>query len=184
MATLTFHNIALTPVINGLKNAHFFINKGYEYAQSHSIDPNDFLSASLHPDMRDFRFQVHRFTDIAKGIPSRVNPQNETLTFSDDPQTFPELLERIEKTIKYLEGIDESSFEGRDGEKVVMQFRNGELEATYSGLGFVMGSAHPNFWFHVTTAYDILRHKGVDLGKVDFLNGAKLVEIKPVAKPT
>jgi hypothetical protein len=181
MAPLTFHNIALTPLINGLKNAHAFISKAQQHAQSQSLDPNDFLTARLHPDMQDFRYQIYRFTDSAKFIPPRVNPDIPSITLPDEEQTFEELLARIEKTTKYLEGVEAKSFEGREDEEVVMKFGGGKMEIRYTAATYVMQFAHPNFWFHVTTAYDILRHKSVDVGKFDFLNGAKIVEVKTVA---
>ncbi|KAF1941773.1 hypothetical protein EJ02DRAFT_454890 [Clathrospora elynae] len=182
MSALTLHKMAIAPVVNGLKNAHSYITKGYEHAQAQSIDPNDFISASIHPDMKGFSYQVQRFTDAAKFIPSRVNPSLESITLPDTEQTFPELLERIEKTIKYLEGFKEKDFEGQEGHEVVIKLRNNTLQIKLSAMDYVAQYGHPNFWFHVTTAYDILRMKGVDVGKIDFLNGAKGIEVMPVPK--
>lgn len=181
MAALTFHNVALTPIIGGLKNAHAFITKGYEHSKTQDIDPTDFLTARLHPDMMDFTYQIYRFTDSAKFIPNRVNPAVEGFSLPDEEKSFPELLQRIERTIKYLEGVDASHFEGREGEQVVMKF--GPVEVKFTALQYVLQFAQPNFWFHVTTAYDILRHKGVDVGKFDFMNGAKIIQMTPIAKP-
>ncbi|KAF1849274.1 uncharacterized protein K460DRAFT_276614 [Cucurbitaria berberidis CBS 394.84] len=180
MPAMSFHQVILIPILSGLKNARFFITKGYEHAKAHNIDPNDFLTARLHPDMRDFIFQIQRLTDAAKFIPSRVNPAVEDLALPDEEKTFPELLARIEKTIKYFEDLDAGCLDGCEDAEVVLKFSEGTLEAKFTALQYVLQFAQPNFWFHVTTAYDILRHKGVDVGKLDFLNGAKLIEVTRV----
>ena len=146
MAAFTFHHAALYPLINNLKNAHAFVTKGYEYAKAHNIDPNDFLTARLYPDMLDFTYQVQSFTDSAKAIPNRVNPAVENIDIPKEEKTFPELLARIEKTIEYLEGIDPNSFEGREGADVPVKFRDGTLQLTFTAVDYVMQMAHPNYW--------------------------------------
>ncbi|KAF2845611.1 hypothetical protein T440DRAFT_261143 [Plenodomus tracheiphilus IPT5] len=178
MSSLTFHEICLTPVLNGLKNAHAFITKAEEHVNAKNIDPNDLLTARIHPDMLDFTFQVQRFTDAAKFIPSRINPANEGLSLPDTEKTFSELLERIQKTISYLESIDPKSFEGREQEDVPLTFGGGKIKPKFTAAQYIFQYAHANVWFHITTAYDILRAKGVDVGKLDFLNGAKIIEIQ------
>jgi hypothetical protein len=142
--SLTFHKTAIAPAISALKNAHSFINKGYEHAKS--SDPNAFLTASLHPDMKDFRYQIYRFTDAAKFIPSRINPSLEGITLPDEEQTFPELLERIQKCVKYLEGFKESDFEGRHNDEVVIKFPGGVKQVRMPAWQYVNRFAHPNMW--------------------------------------
>jgi len=177
MPPLNFHAFAVTPIVAGLKNAHAFISKAHKHTQTASIDPNDLLTARLAPDMGDFRFQIYRFTDSAKFIPSRVNPAVEAYSLPDEEQTFEELLERIQKTITYLESVGADKFDGQEEHEVVMKFGGGTVQAVFTGVQYVTQFAHPNFWFHVTTAYDILRTKGVDVGKFDFLNGAQIIKI-------
>jgi len=124
--------------------------------------------------MKDFTYQVYRFTDAAKFVPSRVNPEAiKALSLPDVEKTFPELQARIKQTIEYIEGVEESSFTGRESSEVVLKF-GPTKEFKFQALEYVLTFAQPNFWFHVTTAYDILRMKGVDVGKNDFLNGAGL----------
>ncbi|KAL1798144.1 hypothetical protein ACET3X_002181 [Alternaria dauci] len=176
--SLTFHKMAVAPAISALKNAHHFISKGYEHAKA--SDPNTFLTASLHPDMKDFRYQVYRFTDAAKFIPSRVNPSIPDESFPDEEQTFPELLARIEKCTKYLESFSEKDFEGKQDEEVIIKFPGGKKQVRMPAAEYVSRFAHPNMWFHIVTAYDILRMKGVDVGKMDFLNGAGGINIEDV----
>ncbi|KAG9194009.1 hypothetical protein G6011_04044 [Alternaria panax] len=176
--SLTFYKMAVAPAISALKNAHFFISKGYEHAKA--SDPNTFLTASLHPDMRDFRYQVYRFTDAAKFIPNRLNPSLEAITLPEEEQTFPELLERIEKCTKYLESFSEKDFEGVQDEEITIKFPGGKKQLRMLASQYISRFAHPNMWFHIVTAYDILRMKGVDVGKMDFLNGAGGINIEDV----
>ncbi|KAF2023816.1 hypothetical protein EK21DRAFT_80058 [Setomelanomma holmii] len=179
---ITFHKLALGPVLQGLKNAHAFISKGQAHAAAQGHDENDYTTARLHPDMLDLVSQVNRFTDSAKFIPTRVNPENPTIPLPDVEKTFPELLDRITRTIAYLESIDEQSFEGRETAPYTSHFGQGTIKVEWTAIDYVMQFAQPNFWFHVTTAYDILRMKGVDVGKLDFLNGAGLMKLQRVEK--
>lgn len=146
MAPLTFHAIAVTPVVAGLRNAHALISKAQTHAQTASIDPNDLLTARLAPDMGDFRFQIYRFTDSAKFIPSRVNPAVEAYSLPDEEQTFEELLERIQKTIAYLEGVGAEKFVGQEEQEVILKFAGGTVQAVFTGAQYVTEFAHPNFW--------------------------------------
>ncbi|KAH8722674.1 hypothetical protein GQ44DRAFT_828766 [Phaeosphaeriaceae sp. PMI808] len=178
--TVSFHKLALEPVLNGLKNAQAFLAKGQAHAEAQGHNPDDYLTAKLHPDMADLIFQVQRFSDSAKAIPSRVNPENPVLSLPDVEKTFPEIQDRIKQTIEYLESIDEKSFEGREGYEFAIQFKSRGAEAPFHAAQYVMAYAHPNFWFHITTAYNILRMKGVDVGKLDYLNGAGIITIRKI----
>jgi hypothetical protein len=143
---LSYHRLALYPLITGLKNAHAFISKAAAHVESEGHDAADYTTARLYPDMYDFTQQVYRFTDGAKGIPPRVNPDNAVLTLPDVEKTFPELLERITRTIEYLEGIEEKSFEGREGAEVIMSFAKGTVQVRFTALEYVQVYAQPNFW--------------------------------------
>lgn len=182
MAPKTFHTVALTPVIFGLKNAAAVLRKGEAHAKNNNIDPTDYLTARLHPDMGDFCYQVYRFTDTARHIVERANPTAATLSLPDTETTFPELIERVQKTLDYLESIDAKDLDGREDEEVLLvlgkTLPNGPVEVRFTAFEYVLRQAHPNFWFHVTTMYDILRHKGVPLGKMDYSNGAGLIPVK------
>ncbi|KAF1918310.1 hypothetical protein BDU57DRAFT_515012 [Ampelomyces quisqualis] len=169
MSSISFHHLSLSPVLLGLRNAMHILQKGQSYASSSPNSPSSLLEARLHPDMANLIFQVQRFTDAAKFIPPRVNPSNPSITLEDNETSFEELIARVEKTIAYLEGIEEKSFEGREGEDIVM--KTGGREMKFGAVEYVLTVAQPNFWFHVTTMYGILRMKGVDVGKADFLRG-------------
>jgi hypothetical protein len=144
MSTLTFHKTAIVPAIFALKNAQAFITKGYEHAKA--TDPDEFLTASIHPTMKDFRYQVYSFTNSAKGIPPRVNPALEAMPLEDDEKTFPELLARIEKCIKYLEGFSESDFEGRHESEVIVKLANDTKQIRLPATVYIARFAHPNMW--------------------------------------
>lgn len=143
---ITFHGLTLLPVITGLKNAHAFISKAASHIESQNHDAADYLGASLAPDMMNFTEQVHRMTDTAKAIAPRVNPANPEYSLPDVESTFPELLERIKKTIAHLEGIDAQTFEGREDEGVTMLYQKGTIKAEFKALEYVQVSAQPNFW--------------------------------------
>jgi hypothetical protein len=143
---ISFHKLALGPVLQGLKNAHHFISKGAAHATAPGHDANDYLTARLHPEMYDFITQVQRFTDSAKFIPNRVNPANPAISLPDEEKTFPELLDRITRTIAYLESIDAKSFEGREGEPYTQLLGGGKVKIEWTTLDYVMQFAQPNFW--------------------------------------
>lgn len=182
MAPKSFHAIALEPIIFGLQNASAVIRKGEAHAEANNIDKIEYLAARLVPDMGDFCFQVNRFTNTAKFIVERSNPSAPTLTLRDEGKTFPELLERIEKTLEYVRSIGADVLDDREDCEVLLhlmkQHPKGPLEVKFTAFEYVTRQGHPNFWFHVTTMYDILRFKGVPLGKMDYSNGAGLIPVK------
>lgn len=178
----SIYDIAIPTVIRAMKNTIAFVKKGEKHALDNNIDLAEFTTARLHPDMKDFSFQIWRLTDAAKAIPPRLNKSVEPLTLPDVENTFPDLLARIEKTIAYLEALNPKDFEGHEQEEVVIKLKgpDGEpKEINFTGINYVLNFALPNFFFHVTTTYAILRMKGVDVGKGDYLNGAALVTMQP-----
>jgi hypothetical protein len=143
---IPFAQYALRPIIQGLKTTSHVISKGEAHAKAQGIDPSEYTTASIHPDMKDFVFQVRRFTDAAKFVPSRVNPEIPSISLPDVETTFPELLARIQKVIKYLESIDEKSFEGREMSEVIIAFPQRGMQFKFTAAEYVMTYAHPNFW--------------------------------------
>jgi hypothetical protein len=116
--------------------------------------------------MLPMKRQVQIACDTAKGAVARLGgvpiPQHE-----DNEQTFDELKARIAKTIAFVQSITAEQIDGSEDKEIVM--KRGDNEIRYKGMQFLLGNALPNFYFHVTTAYDILRHNGVELGKRDYL---------------
>lgn len=145
-AALSYHKLALSPIISGLKNAYVFIQKSQAHVLAEDHDPTAYISARLFPDMLDFASQVHRFAEAAKDIPNYVNPSNPNLDIDGAGKTFEEVLEQIEKTIAFLESIDESTFEKREEEATELILGGGTIRAKFTTLEYVMSYAHPNFW--------------------------------------
>ncbi|KAF2251117.1 hypothetical protein BU26DRAFT_517844 [Trematosphaeria pertusa] len=178
MASL--HQLALPPVINGMRNTIAFLTKAQTHIQTTGIDPSTLTTASLHPTMREFTAQIHWLIDAAKAMPSRINPSLPPFSLPDVETDIPSLIAKLEKTIAYLEGIKPEDLNGRENDEVLFVIRppgREEIRLRWdTAVVYVQQFAHANFWFHVTTAYDILRHKGVELGKADFLQSARFLQ--------
>ena len=155
--------------IRALENLSAILKKGEASAQARSIDPSVFINSRLAPDMLPLARQIHIATDGVKGAAARLTG-TEIPSYTDDETTFEELQARIAKTVAFLKTVPEAGFEGSDTRPVILKLRNGERE--FTGASYLQGFVIPNLYFHVTAAYLILRHNGVDLGKPDFLGGA------------
>ena len=131
------------------------------------IDPSE---ARLAPDMLPLKAQVYIATDSAKGCGARLAGVD-IPKFEDVETSFAELRARIAKTIDFLEGLDRKGFAGSEGKQIVLKFPSQTLE--YNGKDYVGQFVLPNAYFHITTAYAILRNRGVALGKGDYLGGLK-----------
>jgi hypothetical protein len=142
------------------------LKKGEAFAEEKKIDPAVLLQARLAPDMLPLIRQVQIASDAAKGAVARLAGQ-EPPSFPDEETSFAQLHERMAKTLALLEGMDAARFEGSEDREITVKLRDRTL--TMPGLIFLMQWAIPNFTFHCTTAYDILRHNGVEIGKRDFL---------------
>jgi uncharacterized protein len=145
--TLAFHTIALVPVINGLKNLDAFLKKAEAHIKDQGHDPSDYLKAQLYSDMFNLIMQVQRATSATVLIATKANPENPAITLDGEDRTFPEVHDRISRTIKYLESIDPKSFEGREDVMLTMQFQNATVEVEYTVSTFITQFAHPNFWY-------------------------------------
>jgi hypothetical protein len=152
--------------VKTLGNLSSILDKAAAHAQAKKIDPAVLLAARLFPDMFALAKQVQVACDFAKGAVARlagVEPPKD----DDSERTFDDLKARIARTIEYVSGFGEAQFEGADEREVVLKIRDRTL--SYRGLPYLAHVALPNFFFHVVTAYDILRHNGVELGKRDFI---------------
>jgi hypothetical protein len=158
----TIYDAAIPPLIHMLGSLSNILSKGE--AQG-GIDPAE---ARLAPDMLPLKNQVYLATDSAKGCGARLagveNPK-----FEDVENTYPELKARVAKTIAFLKGLDPKAFDGAETKQVVLKFPNVTLE--FVGSDYVGKFVLPNVYFHITTAYAILRGRGVPLGKPDYLGG-------------
>ena len=130
-------------------------------------DESVFLDARLAPDMRPLPAQYQMASDSAKNALARLTG-TEAPSMPDTEQNFSELRDRCDKTIAYLNGFNASSLNGSEQREVVLKFPNGQ-GYRFAGADYLTAFALPNFFFHATTAYAILRNAGVSLGKPDFL---------------
>lgn len=158
---------ASTPVFKRfLGNLSAVLVKAVAYADARKIDHSVLLNARLFPDMYPLVKQVQIASDQAKGAAARLAGV-EIPKYEDNESSFAELQERIAKTIAFIDGIKPEQLAGSETKDIVLMLRDSKLE--FKGQQYLLTWAHPNFYFHVTTAYDILRHNGVEIGKRDFL---------------
>jgi hypothetical protein len=151
---------------NTLKNLSAILDKAQAHADARKIDPRVLTAARLYPDMFPMSRQVQSACDTAKGAVARLAGV-EIPVHEDTEQTFEELKARIAKTITFIQTIQPAQVDGSEDKEVVLKFRSGEVK--FKGMQYLLGHALPNFYFHVTTAYDILRHNGVEVGKRDYI---------------
>ncbi|MDZ7906128.1 MAG: DUF1993 domain-containing protein [Cypionkella sp.] len=151
--------------LNALSNC---IAKAETLAEAKRLKPDVIPNLRLVADMFPLARQVMIATDHAKGASARLAGL-EVPSFEDTETTLPELRARIEKTTAFLENIPSDAFHG--AEDRMISFKAGPRELTFPAPKYLYGFAIPNFYFHMTTAYNILRSNGVDIGKVDFLGG-------------
>lgn len=162
------HTASIPLLQSMLKNLVACLRKGEQNAAARKIDPSVFLQARLAPDMFPLVRQVQIAADMAKGGAARLLAQ-EPPKFEDRETTFAELYARVDKTLAFLDSVTPQQFEGADNREI--RFAIGEHKFEFTGEAYLANWVLPNFFFHVTTAYNILRHNGVDLGKRDFLGG-------------
>ena len=163
---LSMYDVSVPVFIRALTNLAAILEKGAAHAKAQGMDAAELIQTRLIADMDPLASQVQRASDSAKGCAARL-AGIEVPSFPDTETTFVELQERIAKTIAYLKTIRPEQLEGSDARVVELKLRNGPI--TFDGKSYLLGFALPNFYFHVTTAYDILRHKGVQIGKMDFI---------------
>ena len=142
------------------------IDKAAAHAKAKGLEPSELTDARLAPDMLPFSRQVQIASDHAKGAAARLSGRDNP-KYDDTESTFEELKARIAKTIAFVSSVPASEIDGSEEREVTLMI--GGQPRTMPGQHYLFHSVLPNFFFHVTTAYDILRHKGVEVGKRDFL---------------
>ena len=164
--TLSMYSASVPVFSRMLKNLLAIFEKAEAYAAEQNIDLQTFVETRLAPDMIPLSGQVQIATDGAKGVTSRLAGKP-IPSWADDEKTFAELKVRLQKGIDYLETFSPEEFAGSDDRLVTVKIGGNDVELT--GEAYLLNRGLPNFFFHVTTAYDILRHKGVPIGKKDYL---------------
>ena len=167
---ISMHAMSVEVFTHALGNLSALLEKGLIHARQRKFEPAVLLNARLAPDMFPLTRQVQIACDVAKNSVARLAAQ-EPPRFADTETTFEELHARIARTLDYLKSVPASALE--DSETRDIKFTAGERTLEFKGLEFLQRWAIPNVFFHVTTAYAILRHNGVELGKRDFLGNAR-----------
>jgi uncharacterized protein len=158
------------PTINQTLNAlDKTLDKLAAHCAASSIDEAVFLSARLYPDMFPFSRQIQIACDFAKGAAARLAGK-EVPSWPDDEKSIGDLKGRIAKTRDFINGLDGGAFDGADTRTVKIKLGRNAPETEMPGAAYLANVVLPNFFFHATTAYALLRHNGVQLGKGDFLN--------------
>lgn len=164
--TLSMYSASVPVLSRMLKNLLAVLEKAEAFAIEQNIDPQTFFETRLAPDMIPFSGQVQIATDNAKGIAARLAGQS-LPSWADDEKSFADLKARLQKCIDYLATFTAEDFDGSDARQVALKIGGKDVEM--AGETYLLNRGLPNFYFHVTTAYDILRHKGVPIGKRDYL---------------
>jgi hypothetical protein len=154
-------------MIRTLENLSKILDKAVAQAKTEDKDLKTLLEARLAPDMHAFTRQIQIASDSARNVARLAG--TEPPSFPDTETSFPELQERIAKTIAYLKSVPKEKLEGAETRKIELKTPSRTLE--FPGSLYLTGFVLPNFYFHVTTAYGLLRHKGIQIGKMDFLGG-------------
>jgi len=155
-----------THVLNNLSN---ILNKGAAHAEAKKIDPTVLINDRLAPDMFPLSRQVQIATDAVKGCAARL-ANVDIPSFADTEASFPELQERVAKTLAFLKTITPEQINGSEERAVTLKMRGNDVQL--QGLAYLNHFVLPNMYFHVTTAYAILRHNGVEIGKMDYLGNS------------
>jgi len=167
---ILMHALSVETFTHALGNLSLILEKAGANAAQRKFDPNVLLTARLAPDMLPLTRQVQIASDIAKNSVARLAGQQPP-RFEDTESSIEQLRARIARTIDFLNSVPASALEGSETRDVKVPL--GERTLEFKGADFLQRWAIPNVFFHVVTAYDILRHNGVDLGKRDYLNGGR-----------
>ncbi|MEI7949078.1 MAG: DUF1993 domain-containing protein [Gammaproteobacteria bacterium] len=166
--SLSMYSSSVPVFVHYLNNLATILQKGADYAADKKIDEKVLTGGRLFPDMFPLTRQVQIACDVAKGCGARLAGLD-VPKYEDNELTFADLQARIERTISFLKSLPEASINGSEQKQIKLQAGQRELE--FVGDHFLRNWALPNVYFHITTAYNILRHNGVPVGKMDFLGG-------------
>ena len=164
--TISMHKASAPVFLRMLTNLDQLLAKAEDNAKARGFDPDLLVAQRLAPDMRPLSSQIQLASDSAKGAMARLSGGTPP-AMPDTETTIDQLRARIAATIDYVKSVPAEAVDGSEERDVVLRTPSGDIP--FKGLAFLTGFALPNFLFHVTTAYAILRHSGVPLGKLDFL---------------
>jgi hypothetical protein len=161
------YTVSIPIFIRHLSGLNTVLDKAAAWAAARKVNEADFLNMRLSPDMFNLARQVRAATDHAANAAARLAGK-ELLKLANDETTIAQLKDRIGKTIEYLKGVRPSEIDGTEDKDITITLANGQTRQ-FTGHSLLLGNSLPNFWFHTTTAYDIVRQCGVELGKRDFM---------------
>lgn len=164
--SLSLYEATIPTFLHSLNALKAILEKAVAHAEARKFDVNVFVTTRLYPDMLPLSRQVQIASDAAKGAAARLSA-TEPPKFEDNETTMAELLARITKTVDYLQSFKPEQFAGADDRVITVKTQRTTFN--FKPADFVRHWALPNFFFHVTTAYALLRHGGVEVGKADFL---------------
>jgi len=164
---VSMYAVSVPVFIQFLTALSAILDKATAHAEAKKIDPSVLLNTRLVPDMFPLVRQVRAATDHAVNAAGRLSGR-ELPAFSNSEASIPELKERIAKTIEFLKSVKPAEIDGTEEKDISITFPSGATRQ-FKGQGLLLNNSLPNFYFHVTTAYDILRQCGVELGKRDFM---------------
>ncbi|NBX04149.1 MAG: DUF1993 domain-containing protein [Alphaproteobacteria bacterium] len=164
--TLSMYQASVPTFIHGLQNLSAILTKAAAYAEAKKFEPSVLVNSRLFPDMFPLSRQIQITTDVIKGGVARLAGV-EVPSYADDETTFEQLQARIAKTIAFLQSFKAEQIDG--SEEKIIALKVGGNEMNFKGQPYLLTFVIPNFYFHITTTYAILRHNGLDIGKMDFL---------------
>lgn len=164
---LTMQSASVPVFAQMLRNINRWLDKAVAHAEAKKFDPAVYMAARLAPDMLPFPKQVQIASDNAKGCVARLGGVD-IPKFEDTESSVAELRQRVEKTLAFIESVPAAGFEGAETRAIELPTRHGE-PLRFNGEDYLKHFALPNFFFHTTMTYALLRHYGVDLGKSDYL---------------
>ena len=165
--TIWMYSASVPVFVQILGGLDAVLAKTEAHVAARKIEPDALLRARLFPDMFALTRQVQVACDFAKSVSARLAGVN-VPAYDDSEQTFPELRERIARTLAFIQGLDAGQFAGSEGREIVLR-PGTPKERKLDGQAYLLAYGLPQFFFHVTTAYALLRHNGVELGKKDFM---------------
>ena len=164
--TISMYQASVPRFVNILGNFSNILDKAQAHIDAKKIADASLTAFRLFPDMLPMATQVQIACDTAKGVVARLAGVD-IPAFEDNEKTLAELKARVAKTIAFIQTITPEQIDGTEDKDIVT--KRGDKETHYKGMQFLLGHAIPNFYFHISTTYSILRHNGVEIGKRDFL---------------
>lgn len=164
--SLSMYQASVPAIVHALGNLVEILKKGEAFAAAKKIDPSVLVNARLAPDMFPLSRQIQIATDVTKGGVARLAGA-EIPSYADTESSFAELYERINKTVAFIKGFKPEQIDGSEDKTITLKVGGQDMQ--FKGQQYLVHFVLPNLYFHVTTAYAILRHNGVDVGKKDYL---------------